>query len=46
MDIETFKILDNDTIICDKCGSTDVAVISKMFTTYYVCRNCGNEERE
>lgn len=46
MGIETFKILDKDNIMCDKCGSTDVIIIPKWFTTYYVCRNCGNEERE
>ena len=46
MDIETFKIIDKNHIICDKCGSTDVIIIPKWFTTIYVYIICGNEDRE
>lgn len=46
MNIGTFTISDDGEITCQKCGSNKVSVIPKMFTTYYECLNCGNEERE
>lgn len=45
MSVKTFTIT-KDTIKCNKCGSTEVTIIPKMFTTYYYCKNCGNEDRE
>ena len=44
--MDGFTILNQDTIICNKCGSENVLVIPKMFTVYYECKNCGNEDRE
>lgn len=41
-----FTYINNDTLKCNKCGSTEIIIIPKMFTTYYTCKNCGNEDRE
>ena len=44
--MEGFTIINQDTIVCNKCGSNNIDIIPKMFTTYYTCKNCGNEDRE
>ena len=43
--VELFEEDDDGNIVCKLCGSKDVAIIPKWFTTYYVCRKCGNEDR-
>jgi DNA-directed RNA polymerase subunit RPC12/RpoP len=45
VNIGTIIITDDGEAICQKCGSKNVKVIPKMFTTYYECLHCGNEER-
>ena len=42
---EEFKYDENGTLVCAKCGSSNISIIPKMFLTYYQCNNCGNEER-
>ena len=40
-----FEYDDNGELVCSKCGSRDISLIPKMYTTYYICNECGNEER-
>ena len=42
---EEFKYDENGNLVCAKCGSSNISIHSKMFLTYYVCNDCGNEER-
>lgn len=42
---EEFKYDENNNLVCAKCGSSNISIVSKMFLTYYVCKDCGNEER-
>ncbi len=42
---EEFKYDENGNLVCAKCGSSNISILPKMFLTYYVCNDCGNEER-
>ena len=43
--LEEFKYNENGELVCAKCGSTHISIIPKWFLTYYMCNECGNEER-
>ena len=43
--LEEFKYDENNNLVCAKCGSSNISIRPKMFFTYYMCNDCGNEER-
>lgn len=44
-DSPEFEYDTNNKLRCSKCHSHNISIVSKMFLTYYVCNDCGNEER-
>lgn len=42
---EGFHFNSEGIVACDKCNSTDISIIPKMFLTYYLCNNCNAEGR-
>jgi DNA-directed RNA polymerase subunit RPC12/RpoP len=42
---EEFKYDENGELVCAKCGSKHIVLVPKMFFMYYMCKDCGNEER-
>ena len=43
-DSPEFEYDANNKLRCSKCHSHNISIVSKMFLTYYVCNDCGNEE--
>lgn len=44
-DSPEFEYDTNNKLRCSKCHSHNISIVSKMFLTYYVCNDCGNEEQ-
>lgn len=44
-DSPEFEYDANNKLRCSKCHSHNISIVSKMFLTYYVCNDCGNEEQ-
>jgi len=43
--LKEFVYNEKEELICAKCGSKNLALLPKMYFTYYVCKDCGNEEQ-
>lgn len=44
--MDRFRENEEGEFECLRCGSTQVALVPKMFATYCVCLVCGNEDRD